>query len=114
MTPEKRRSREKMAVAVENRDLKRDAAAAQNLRGRAPRRLRDQCREVEVFCAGQVQDFPGAIGGFRTREEIAAGAGFGAACREPGKIDFATARVEIEEALAEFGHFGEAAGNRHV
>ncbi len=114
MNRQKRRSREKMAVAVENRDLKRDAAAAQNLRRRAPRGLRDRSPDVDAFRAGEVQDFPGAIRGFRTSDEIVAGAGFRAARREPGKIDFATARMEVEKALAEFDHFGEAAGYRHL
>ncbi len=42
-----------------------------------------------------------------------AGASLRAARREPGKIDFATARMEIEKALAELGHFGKASGDRH-
>src|SRR5437868_1295882 len=107
MTPEERRSREQMAVAVEYRDLKRNAAAVQNLRGRVPRRLRDRPRDIEAFRDGEIQNFPGTIRGFRTRDEFVAGASFRAARREPGKIDFATARMEIENALAEFGHFGE-------
>ncbi len=113
MNAAERRSRQKMAVAVENRDLKRDAAVVQNLRRRAPRGLRDQCRDVEAFRAGEVQNFPGAIRGFRMRDDVDTGAGFRAARREPRKIDFATARMEVEKALAELGHFGEAAGDRH-
>ena len=113
MNVAERRSREKIAVAVEGRDLKRDASSAQSVRRRAPRRLRDQCRDVEVFRAGKVQDFPGAIRGFRMRDEIVAGASFRAARREPGKIELTTARMEVEKALAEFGHLGETAGDRH-
>ena len=83
------------------------------LRRRAPRGLRDHCRDVEVLRAGEVQNFPGAIRALRLRDEFVAGAGFRAARREPGKIDFATARMEVEKALAELGHFGKASGDRH-
>src|ERR1700730_5562743 len=114
MNRKERRSREKMAVAVEGRDLKRDAAVVQNLRRRAPRGLRDSRRDVEVFRVSEVQNYPGAIRGFRMRHDIGTGAGLRAARREPGKIDFAATRVEIEKALAELCHFGEAAGERHL
>ena len=83
------------------------------LRRRAPRGLRDQCRDVESFRTGEVQNFPGAIRALRPRDELVAGASLRAARREPGKIDFATTRMEIEKALAELGHFGEASGDRH-
>ena len=114
MNRKERRSRKKMAVAVEDCDLKRDAAVVENLRRRAPRRLRDQCRDVEVFRAGEIQDLPGAIGGFCMRDDIGISAGFRAARREPGKIDFPTARMEVKKALAELCHFGEATRERHI
>src|SRR5450759_2520391 len=52
------------------------AAAAQNLRRRAPGGLRDRRRDIEIFRAGQSQDFPGAARGFYARDESVTGAGF--------------------------------------
>src|SRR5208283_4025978 len=105
MNRQKRRSCEEMAFAVEHRNFKRNAAAMQSPRRRAPGCLRDRCRDIEAYRASEFQNFPGALRRFYARDKGIAGACFRATRREPGQIDLAAFRMKVEKTLAEFGHF---------
>ena len=69
MNRQKRRSREEMAFAVEHRDFKRNAAAMQSPRRRAPGCFRDRCRDIEAFRASEFQNFSSALRGFYARDK---------------------------------------------
>src|SRR5262249_54994616 len=111
MCRSKRRSRNQRARAIEDRDLERDLRIAQRLGSRIPGSFRHGGAEIEAGGTRKIESLERRIGAANAPHESRITPRRGKPLGEPIEIDRAPARMQIEQALPELRHLGEAAGD---
>src|SRR3954469_6147780 len=91
------------SVAVEHGDIERDVVVAQRTARRLPRGLRNDLARGKSGPVSLLQYLQRGVGRTRARDQLIRRARVVQRVREPAEIDFAGARMQVEQALAELG-----------